>query len=306
MVTVSAPGKLMLMGEHAVVYGEPCLVTAVNQRLSVTIDASDNGQITIDAPQVKETKFVDRAIVKFFAEKGSFLKNRGIALAIHSDFDCRVGFGSSSAVSVATLKALSLYYNLTLTDREIFNLAYQVTLDIQGIGSGFDIAAATYGGTLFFTKGGATIAPLRVSVPLVVGYTGIKADTPTLIRQVEKLHKTYPDKVNRIFAAIGKLVREGKEALLRQDWERLGKLMDFDQEYLRDLGVSTQKLEDLISAAKRAGAYGAKLSGAGGGDCMIALATSDKQKVIRKAIKDAGGEVIDVSTRAAGVRVDPS
>src|SRR5512135_1527159 len=106
MFTISAPGKLMILGEHAVVYGEPCIVTAVNQRLSVTIDKSEGG-IIIDAPQVKETRFVDAAIAKFFAEPGQAVKDRSVKLTIRSEFTQRVGFGSSSAVSVATLKALS-------------------------------------------------------------------------------------------------------------------------------------------------------------------------------------------------------
>lgn len=306
MFTVSAPGKLMLMGEHAVVYGQPCMVTAVNQRLSVTIDKSDNGALIVDAPQVKETKFVDATVAKFFSGKGASIKDRAIKLVIHSDFTCRVGFGSSAAVSVATLKALSSYYGLALTQREIFDTAYRVTLDIQGVGSGFDIAAATFGGTLYFKRSGTLITQLPDHVPLVVGYTGIKADTPTLVRQVGELRKKYPEKVNRIIEAIGKLVDQGREALEEHDWKTLGKLMNFDQEYLRDLGVSTQKLEDLIAAAKQAGAYGAKLSGAGGGDCMIAVVPEDKRSDIEVAINKAGGEIIRVSPNAAGVTIDPS
>ena len=84
------------------------------------------------------------------------------------------------------------------------------------------------------------------------------------------------------------------------DWERVGKLMDFNQEYLRDLGVSSEKLEALISAAKAAGAWGAKLSGAGGGDCMIAVGPPG----VKEAIRNAGGEVVDVTVNAEGVRVE--
>ena len=293
----------MILGEHAVVFGAPCLVTAVGQRLSVTIDESGSG-IIIDAPQVKETKFVDAAITKFFTTSGKEIKDRSVKLTIRSEFSQRVGFGSSSAVSVATLKALSLYFKVRLTGREIFELAYRVTLDIQGVGSGFDIAAATYGGTLYFKKGGEAVEQLPDHLPLVIGYTGVKADTPTLVREVSSLREEYPEKVERIFQAIGKLVDQGRESIMTRDWQRLGTLMNFDQEYLRDLGVSTTKLEDLISAAKSAGAYGAKLSGAGGGDCMIALVPEDKKKAVRKAIKDAGGEVINVEPNAPGVRVE--
>ena len=142
-------------------------------------------------------------------------------------------------------------------------------------------------------------------MPLVVGYTGVKADTKTFIADVAAKRAREPEKVERIFAAIAKIVEEAKIKMLEGDWERVGRLMDFNQEYLRDLGVSSEKLEVLISAAKRAGAWGAKLSGAGGGDCMIVLGPRDKRDVIRKAIEGAGGEVINVSPNAEGVRIEP-
>jgi len=294
----------MLMGEHAVVFGEPCIVTAVDQRLYVTAQKTDDGKITVNAPQAKETKFVDASIAKFFSLKAPDIDDRGVSLSIRSDFTSQVGFGSSSAVSVATLMALGLIFEISMTQREIFDLAYQVTLDIQGVGSGFDIAAATFGGTLFFKKGGEVIEPLPNEIPLVVGYTGVKADTPTLVRMVIAKQKKYPEKIDRIFEAIGKLVLQGKEALLAKDWEKLGKLMSFDQEYLRDLGVSSEKLEALILSAKEAGAWGAKLSGAGGGDCMIALASDEKRKAVEDAITVAGGQVMRVTTHATGVRLE--
>ena len=299
MITVSAPGKLLLFGEHAVVYGQPCIVTAVNQRLSVT--AEESADVSIHAPQVKETKFVDATVKAFFSKYGQ----HGAKLSITSEFSHEVGFGSSSAVTVATIKALGILFDIKLTDREIFDLAYKVTLDIQGVGSGFDIAAATYGGTLYFKKGGGVIEPMNGSdMPLIVGYTGIKADTPSIVRDVAEKQKKYPEKVNKIVEAIGKLTQEARGKMIEADWERVGKLMDFNQEYLRDLGVSSEKLESLIAASKKAGAWGAKLSGAGGGDCMIALAESGKRAAVRKAIQEAGGEVIAVSAQAQGVRVD--
>lgn len=306
MVMVSAPGKLMLMGEHAVVYGYPCMVTAVDQRLYVSAERTNNSRLSLDVPQSADTRFLEAAIAKFFATQGDFLRDRGVSLSVKSEFTSKVGLGSSSAVTVATLKALSTIFERPLTNREIFDLAYQVTLDIQGVGSGFDIAAATYGGTLYFKKGGEVIEPLPHAVPLVVGYTGVKADTPTLVKMVMSKREQYPEKVDRIFEAVGKLVLQGKEALLACDWAKLGKLMNFDQEYLRDLGISSEKLEALISAAKEAGAWGSKLSGAGGGDCMIALNLKGVQGKLQiiKAIEKAGGQVMSVTTHAEGVRVE--
>ncbi len=301
MVKVSAPGKLLLMGEHAVVYGQPCIVTAVDQRLSVTVEKSKGYKSIINSPQVHDTRFIDAAIG---VAKKAWGTDGGIRITTQGQLN-GYGFGSSSAVTVATLKALSMLYEKVVGQRELFELSYRAVLSVQGVGSGFDVAAAVWGGTVYYTGSRKTAEPLAVgTIPLVVGYTGVKADTVELVRDVGRKREAYPEKVDRIMQGVGKLVASGKEALLSQNWERLGKLMDFNQEYLRDLGVSTQKLEDLISAAKRAGAWGAKLSGAGGGDCMIALAKSDKREEISKAIQQAGGQALDVRPNAEGVRIE--
>jgi len=286
-MTISAPGKLMLFGEHAVVYGYPCIVTAISERLEVVIAEED------DLPD--DHRFVDAAIRAWGG-------GRDIKLSAKCAFSGCYGFGSSSAVTVATLKALKPNADV----RHVFDAAYKIVLGIQGTGSGFDVAAATYGGTLYFVKGGKRIEPLSVTdMPLIVGYTGVKADTKTLIADVAAKYANEPEKVERIFGAIGKIVDEAKIQMIEGDWERVGRLMDFDQEYLRDLGVSSEKLEALIAAAKGAGAWGAKLSGAGFGDCMIALAPPDKRKSVEEAIARAGGEVVCVKANAEGVRVEP-
>jgi len=305
MVTASAPGKLMLMGEHAVVYGQPCLVTAVDQRLLVSMEETDNSKVVIDAPQVKNTRFVEEALRVGASAWG--IKHHGIYIKTDCPFSGKYGFGSSAAVTVAVLRALIALFDKTVDNRAFFEAAYRVIVNIQKVGSGFDVAAALYGGTLNFIKGGRLIEPLdgnAPKIPLVVGYTGIKSDSVSIVNQVGEKEKRYPEKINRIFQSIGKLTEQGKEALLRGDWERLGTLMDFDQEYLRDLGISSQKLEDLIGAAKKAGAWGAKLSGAGGGDCMITLAPQERRDAICSAIKEAGGEIVPVKPHAQGVRID--
>lgn len=280
----SAPGKLMLLGEHAVVYGYPCIVTAISERLTVGFGEPQG-----------DTRFIDAAI-KMWGDKNS-------KISAQSSFSGKYGFGSSSAVTVATLKML----RPDADNKMLFDAAYKIVLDVQGTGSGFDVAAAVYGGTLYYRKD-KIIEPMSISdMPLIVGYTGVKADTTALIAEIAKKKEKEPEKVERIFQAIAMLTEEAKKimsegpACAGRDWERVGKLMDFNQEYLRDLGVSSEKLEALIAAAKKAGAYGAKLSGAGGGDCMIALGPPG----VKEAIKKAGGEVVDVTPNAEGVRVEP-
>ncbi len=263
--TVSVPGKLLLMGDHAVVYGRPCLVTAVSERMRVSIEQSSDKQLHFDVPENMDTRFVNRAIEQ--ARVHWRLPISDITIRTESQFSGNVGLGSSAAVTVGTIVALREYLGRKDNLKTLFTLSYRTILDVQGRGSGFDAAAALFGNTMYFVTAGKIIEPLAIkNMPLIVGFTGVKADTVTLIREVEEKMKAQPERVNRIYDAIAKLVEDAKLKMLEGDWERVGKLMDFNQEYLRDLGVSSEKLEALIAAAKNAGALGAKLSGAGGGD----------------------------------------
>lgn len=310
----------MLLGEHAVLFGYPSIVTAVGQRMKAIVEQIDDDFLELTAKDVhiegyrkpllqlgegeipKGAGFVELA-VRNFLKAHSF--SGGIRVETISEFSSQFGFGSSSASTVAVLKALSELMGIKLTEREIFDLAFKTVLDVQGKGSGFDVAAATYGGTLRFVVGGKEIVPIDVpDLPLLVGYTGIKADTVTLIDAVKKKAMRHPKLVDAIYAQIGAIVEEACEALKKKDWQALGELMDFDEGYLAALGVSSLKLGQMIHAAREAGALGAKLSGAGKGDCMIALTAPEWTSAVKDAIRKAGGEVVDVAVHAPGVRVE--
>jgi mevalonate kinase len=171
--------------------------------------------------------------------------------------------------------------------------------------SGFDVAAAVYGGTLYFVTGGKIIKPLEISVlPLIVGYSGIKADTVTLINKVKKAFIGKEKRLEAIYNKIAALVKKAKTAFLIKDWQEFGKLMNKNQAYLSELGVSINKLDNMIEAAVKADAYGAKLSGAGGGDCMITLYSAQSKLNIERAIEKAGGKIINIKTNAEGVRIE--
>jgi mevalonate kinase len=307
-ITTSAPGKLMLLGEHAVVYGRPCLVTAVTVRIHVTVSRQGTPGLTVNAPQTKDLRFIEKAV--FHATRSFGASHDGLHIETVSPFTGVYGFGSSSAVTTAAVYAIGLLSGRQVSPRQTFDISYDTVMDVQGVGSGFDVAAASYGGTVYYRNGDIkTIEAVpflsgHTDAHLVIGYSGVKSSTVELVTQVAANMKTYPEKVTRIFDAIADLVSEGKAALEKSDYEKFGKIMDFNQEYLRDLGVSSGKLEDLISAARRGGAWGAKLSGAGGGDCMIAIASSDKLEAVREAITRAGGEVVNADPDAQGVRIE--
>jgi len=319
-LTVSIPGKLMLMGEHAVIYGSPCIVTAVDQRVRITTEILDELVFRLEAPDVKvinyqkeleeigkgeipkEAKFVEMAILNFISK---YKIQNGIKITTSSDFSSKLGFGSSAAVTVGVIKAAAELFKLRLSSKELFDLSYKTILDIQGKGSGFDVAAAIYGGTLYFKMGASVIEPLSAEgLKLVIGYSGVKTDTVAMVNLVKRKMRNYKTGIEKIFDNIKKLVDEAKIAILAKDWQRLGTLMDYNQNYLEDLGVSTEKLNLMVEAARKSGAYGAKLSGAGGGDCMIALVSNKKKPEVSQAIADAGGEIIPIVTNTQGIKVE--
>jgi mevalonate kinase len=320
-ITVSAPGKLMLFGEHAVVYNRPCLVTAVDQRMHATVELLDTLELQLDAPDVKVSgykkslqelgkgeipkgaKFVEIAVKNFLVQYGL---QTGIKVTTTSEFSSLFGFGSSSASTVCVIKALSEITGNKLSQKAIFELAYKTVLDIQGKGSGFDVAAAIYGGIFYFVTGGKVIKPIGIkNVPLIVGYTGIKADTAYLVKEVVggKL-KRYPKVMNGMFDNVTDIVETAKKAFVKEDFAAVGELMDINQGLVNGMGVSIAKIEAMLFAAREAGAYGGKLSGAGGGDCVIILAPDGKRKTVEKAIMGVGGEVLKVKTNAQGVRIE--
>lgn len=318
-IETSAPGKLMLLGEHAVVYNRPCLVTAVDQRMHCWTSILDEPILTIEAEDVglrgyKKTleklgqskipqvaKFVEIAVLNF---RKKYPFNKGVAIKTKSEFSSQFGFGSSSAVAVCTIKALSELFKAKLSPKEIFDIGYQTVLDVQGKGSGFDVAAAVYGGTLYYVTAGKVIKQLKVEqLPIVVGYTGFKASTSEIVKQVAKKAAKYPRVIERIYDESKILVELAKKALKKKDWSTLGQLMDFNQGLLESLGVGSKKLAAMIYAAREAGALGAKLSGAGIGDCMIALVNKRNKKRVERAIKIVGDEIIKIGFNAEGVKV---
>lgn len=323
-IRVSAPGKLMLLGEHAVVHQRACLVTAMDARLHMTLELNDDDlTATIDAPDVgvahaqrrisdlfadqqalaPGTRFIESTLAVF---RDHFGLPRGVHISTRNDFAATKGLGSSSATVACTLFGLSTLFDIDLAPRALFDLGLEAVLNVQRTGSGFDLAAAIYGGTLYYENRAARhIEPLDIPMlPLVVAYSGVKADTPTYVRRVTQHLTDWPQTMNSIFDTMQQIVLDGRTALLDGDWSRLGELMDFQHGLAHAIGVDTPETVALVFAARGAGAYGAKLSGAGGGDCMIALAPESERAAIIAALESAGGETVYITPHAAGVRLE--
>lgn len=309
----------MIMGEHAVVYGHPCIVTAVDQRVRVSVGPNGEGEVHIKSPNVgldeykksldmlgqgdvpKSMTFVEHLIKRLYKK---YQLSSGITVTTESDFSTQFGFGSSAAVAVALAQALSGYFKLEMNKQEIFEQAYGAVLDVQGVGSGFDVAASVYGGTMYYVTPGKVMEQIAEGeLPMVVGYTGIKADTPTIVRQVAELRRQ-EKWVDAVMGDIDDLVERAKEAIQSKNNELVGQLMNKNQELLESLNVSSIELDNLIKGVRKVGAWGAKLSGAGGGDCMIAWTGEESKHRVIEAINKAGGEWMEVTTGAEGVRVE--
>jgi mevalonate kinase len=318
-IEISAPGKLMLFGEHAVMYDCPCIVTAVDQRLTLAAFPIKERELRLNAPEVgvmeyrkdldtfgivgngpKGVSFVEAA-VKLFKER--FELPFGVAIETKSEF-AGSGLGSSSAAAVCTIKALSELLGKKLSHEELFALSYKAVLEVQETGSGFDVAAAIWGGTLLYVFGGEKIEPIPVeNLPLVIGHSGIKAETPLMVKLVQEKYQRQKKIMEKIFALMGEIAMQARGSLEKGDFKQVGKLANINQGLLEAIGVGCGELTRLILAARNSGALGAKLSGAGGGDCMIAFVDENKKEMIEAAIRGAGGKIISAKTNAEGVKV---
>ncbi len=323
-IHVSAPGKLMLLGEHAVVHARPCLVTAMDSRLHMTMTRDDAGdKLIIRAPDVgvehvegqvtnafrhgqtlaRGTRFIESSLQVFREHAGLA---GSLSIETRSDFSSRLGLGSSSATVACTLYGLAQVTAVSLSQRQLFELGLEAIRRVQRTGSGFDLAAAIWGGTLFYDNANPrVIAPIDVpDLPLVAAYSGIKADTATYVQRVTQRLQAHTSAMTHIFDATRDLVLEGRDALRQRAWPQFGELMDIQHGLAHALGVDIPQTAKMVFAARDAGAFGAKLSGAGGGDCIIALTPPQERARIEEALEATGGEIIRVAPHAPGVRIE--
>ncbi|MFB6150908.1 MAG: mevalonate kinase [Haloarculaceae archaeon] len=296
MVTASAPGKVYLFGEHAVVYGEPAVPCAIERRARVTADRTDDGDLTIHAedlsldgftieyeggpsgrPDVDVSQslldaamgYVEGAVEQ--ARDVADAPDAGFELTIESDIPIGAGIGSSAAVVVAGIEAATAELGVDLAQREVAERAYRVEHDVQdGQASRADTFCSAVGGAVRVEGDDTRAIEDAPNVPFVVGYDGGAGDTGALVAGVRELREEYGFAADTV-DAIGDLVRRGEDALADGDLVELGRLMDFNHGLLSALGVSSRTLDTMVWAARDAGAYGAKLTGAGGGGCVVAL-----------------------------------
>lgn len=258
----------------------------------------DEWKIEEKVGDIEKLKFVTKAAELTFNYLG---ESKGIELNIDSKIPLGSGLGSSSAVITASIGAISSALNQRLEWDTISQLAFDTEVEIQGAASRAGVKVATHGG--FMKIEGEEMENLEelIKPSILVGYTGIHSNTGKLVEGVEKSKESKPKIIEPIIKAIGKTTETGIEALKDGNLEKVGGLMNANQNLLEGLGVSSSELRELIRAAHEGGALGAKITGAGGGGCMVALA-SDNMNEIAGGIEESGGEPIKTKTEMEGLK----
>ncbi len=308
-VMASAPGKIILFGEHAVVYGQPAIAVPITQvKAQVVIRAEPrfpDGQVLIHAPDINlqatlsdlpEDHPLARAIRGVLAELGV---NRAPACSvrIRSTIAVAAGMGSGAAVSVALIRALSKFLGHPLSNEQVSAIAYEVEKLHHGTPSGIDNTVITYARPVYFVRG-QPIQILRLPRPLhlVIADTGIASSTAAVVGDVRRRWSDEPARYEAMFDAIGAISQAARQAIEKGHPEHLGELMNENHSLLAQMGVSCPELDALAQAARRSGALGAKLSGAGRGGNMVALAAEPEAERIAQALMDNGAARVLIST----------
>jgi mevalonate kinase len=297
MAVSSAPGKVYLFGEHAVVYGEPAVPCAIERRATVTVEARDDDHVRVSASDLSLDGFtveyagstddrpdvdvpaslveaamgyVDAAVEQ--ARDAADAPDAGFDITVESDIPLGAGLGSSAAVTVAGIDAATRELGTQLSAEAIADRAYRAEADVQdGEASRADTFCSAVGGAVR-VEGDDCRAIETPNLPFVIGFDGGAGDTGELVAGVRALKESYGFAADTV-ETIGDLVRTGEHLLDPDgvDLAELGRLMDFNHGLLESLGVSSRSLDGMVWAAREAGAEGAKLTGAGGGGCIVAL-----------------------------------
>ncbi len=307
MALCSAPGKMILFGEHAVVFGRPALALAIDLRISCDVSPSDQYAVNRHPMKKRHHAYISAALDQAW-------DGGPINVDTTSEIPAASGLGSSAAVTVSCIASLTSSRGRIDPER-IARMAFEVENAVQGMASPTDTSTSAHGHGILVSpnkldnflwrieRGDVAWNLHHCEVPkltFVVGYTGIHAATGPLVAKVKKLVDSSED-ARKALDEIEEIVLAGVGALKGSEKKKLGELMNRNHTLLNQLGVGHPALEKLIGACGDC-SYGSKLTGAGGGGSMIAL--TDEPAKASAAIRKAGGEAIQVSVGCEGVRIE--
>ena len=275
----SAPGSLMLMGEHAVLEGHHALVCAIDKRMTVIVSPRSDKEITItSALGYLETNLTNLTITlpfQFVCAVLIFFKKHlrnGCDIKIESEFSSTIGFASSSAVTVALLSALSMWCDVPYSEVNLMHHARKIIRSVQGLGSGADVAACVMGGMVAYRMRPFYAEKLAMLYPISVVYSGYKTPTVDVVKQVTQRFSQNKKLYQHICRAINTCVLEGIHAVKKSDWKQFGLIMNTQQGLMDALGVNSPRLADIVDQLReQPDILGAKISGSGLGDCVLGL-----------------------------------
>jgi mevalonate kinase len=300
-ISRSAPGKLILCGEHAVVYHQPAIAVPVMQVCTTTkvlaTPTAPRGTVRVIAPQLGLESSLDSLpesdplclSIKMIQAHFNLDHLPACEIRINSSIPVASGLGSSASVSVSLVRALSEFLGCDLDDTETNQLAYEMEKLHHGNPSGIDNTVITFARPVCFMRG-EPMELLQIAAPieLIIANTGIQASTAEAVEMVKKNHEENPQKYDAHFSEIGSLTQLVKEHLSEGFVEAIGPLLTQNHHLLQQLGVSCPELDNLVAVALAAGALGAKLSGGGLGGNMLALVNTVSADNVETALQLAG------------------
>jgi mevalonate kinase len=293
-------GKVILFGEHFVVYGLPGIASAISDRTIAKIEKAKRFELVDNRPAIEGYKAekkgeMERSMKLILDFMEIDTQKTPVRVTLSGNLLCTSGIGASAAMATAVARAFSAYFNLGLDDNQVNRISYEGEKGSAGSPSGIDNTCATFGGLLWFEKnlrGGENKIELiktRKPIEIVLGNTGISQETKKVVEDVKKAKEADPKKYEKIFSDYKKIVIEGRKAIESGDVKKIGMLMDENHRLLKDMGLSCGEAEGIISAAKKVGAKGAKITGTGRGGYVILLTPGkDVQEKVAKAIEKAG------------------
>lgn len=306
MVQAHAPGKLILCGEHAVVYGQPAIAVPVFAVGATATVAPGTSGLTINLQDLGEQWRVDehpdQPLAALATRTLQMLGGETMPLRImlRSTIPIASGMGSGAALGAALVQALAAYSGRTLDAATVSALVYESERFYHGTPSGIDNSVVSFARPIWYQRE-APAAPriepitLGTGLDLVIGDTGVRCPTRITVGGVRERERADPDTYRQWFEAIGHIVVDMRAALHGGELQVMGTLLDRNHALLQAIGVSSPELDRLVAAAHGAGALGAKLSGGGGGGVMFALARPEHRDAVQAALLDAGAARVIVT-----------
>lgn len=298
-LSVSVPGKTILFGEHAVVYGYPAIAVPLDSiQLNIKISArpvdsdsiimnNEKGEILVLGDLKPDHTY--KTAINSILDTLKINKLPALQIGIYSTIPIASGLGSSAAFAVCLTRAISGFLGFKLTDDQVNEIAYKIETFQHGTPSGIDNTVVTYNIPVLFKKGfPPSFLEIKKPLTLVIADTGLRSITKETVSEVRKSKESNPDVFNKLLEDIGNIADCARKNLKEGDLKSIGKLMSENHTFLKQLGVSCQELDNLVEIAVSHGALGAKLCGSGKGGNIVAIVDEIRAESIKSALLENG------------------